>query len=92
MLNLVLDFLIQFTCKLNKQEQVDRRLSSDVSNSMLLRLGARTRQTDGTDESNVHNVLVTETRRSKINLVLGRDGKNFANRGWGQERHLECFQ
>ena len=40
----------------------------------------RTRQTDGTDESNVHNVLVTETRRSEINPVLRWDSENFANR------------
>lgn len=59
---------------------------------MLHELGARTRQADGADETNVHNILVTETCRSEINLVLRRDSKNFANRRWGKERHLEGFQ
>lgn len=46
---------------------------------MFRKLGTPTRQADGTDEANVHNVLVTETRRSEINLILGGDNNNFAN-------------
>lgn len=79
----------QLTCKSNTREQVDRRLFADVNIScMFHKLGARTRQADGTDETNVHDVLVAETCRSKIDLVLRRNGENFANGRWGKKRHL----
>lgn len=59
---------------------------------MFLGLCARTRQADGTDEADVNYVLVAETRRSEINLVLRRGGKNFANGGRGKEGHLACLR
>ena len=47
-----------------------------------------TRETDRTDESDVDDVLVTETCCPEVNFVLGWDRQDLADGRWREEGHL----
>ena len=47
-----------------------------------------TRETDRADESDVDDVLVTETCGPEVNFVLGWDRQDFSDCGWREEGHL----
>jgi len=54
--------------------------------------GAEYRQANRADESDIDNVLMTKTRRSKVNLVLSGNGYDVPQRGRREERHHQVLQ